>query len=149
MPVRIVVILLTAFLLAGCHSMTKKETGTLIGATAGGIIGSQIGGGSGRLLAIFAGTLIGAMAGSSIGEDMDANDRYRTQHALEYNATEEPATWRNPDTGREYRVTPLRTYTSTQGPCREYEASVEIDGHQETMVGDACRQADGTWKAIN
>lgn len=149
MPARISVILLTALLTTGCQTMTNKESGTLIGATAGGLIGSQFGGGGGQLLAIFAGTLIGAMAGSSIGADMDANDRYQAQHALEHNATAEPTIWRNPDTGREYRVTPLNTYATSQGPCREYETSVEIDGRRETMVGEACRQSDGSWKTVN
>ncbi len=143
------VVMLCAVLLSGCEHMSKKESGTLIGATAGGLIGSQIGGGSGRLLAIFAGTLIGAMAGSEIGADMDANDRHRAQHALEHNPSDEPSTWVNPDTGREYRVTPKRTYVTAQGPCREFETSVKIDDREETLVGEACRQNDGTWKTVN
>lgn len=149
MTARIAAVMLSAFLIVGCESMSNKEKGTLIGATAGGIIGGQVGGGSGRLVAIFAGTLLGAMAGSSIGADMDENDRYRAQHALEHNPSNQSTVWRNPDTGRQYKVTPLRTYATSGGPCREYETSVEIDGRQESMVGKACRQSDGTWKAIN
>lgn len=41
--------------------------GTLLGAAAGGLIGSTIGSGSGRLAATAAGTLIGAAVGGSIG----------------------------------------------------------------------------------
>jgi len=41
--------------------------GTLLGAAAGGLIGSTIGSGSGQLAATAAGTLIGAAVGGSIG----------------------------------------------------------------------------------
>lgn len=65
---------LTIFL-ASCSSMGPNETGgTLIGAGAGALIGSQIGGGSGRIAATALGTLGGAAVGNAIGRQMDSGN---------------------------------------------------------------------------
>lgn len=49
----------------------NQTMGTLLGAAAGGLVGSQIGGGQGRLAAVAAGTLLGAYAGNQIGAQAD------------------------------------------------------------------------------
>jgi surface antigen len=55
--------------------------------------------------------------------------------------------WKNPDTGHSGTVTPTKTYQAPgAGYCREYQATVEIEGKQEKASGKACRQPDGTWK---
>ena len=117
----------------------------------GGVLGSQVGGGNGRTAAIIAGTVVGALIGGSVGRTMDANDRMKAQNAFEYNRSNEPTSWRNPDTGNAYTVTPTRTYTnqSSNQSCREYTTAAVIGGRRETVVGNACRQSDGTWKAVN
>jgi surface antigen len=56
--------------------------------------------------------------------------------------------WRNPDTQYEYAVTPTRTYETAQGPCREYTLDASIGGKTEQIYGNACRQADGSWKIV-
>lgn len=68
-----------ALILTGCETTgPKQQSGAVIGAVAGGLIGSQFGG-SGR--ARLAGGLIGAVAGGviggSIGAQLDAQDRAR------------------------------------------------------------------------
>jgi surface antigen len=71
------------------------------------------------------------------------------QNALETSRAGQTSTWRNPDSGHEGTVTPIRTYqTASNQNCREYETTVTIDGRQERAVGRACRQADGTWKIV-
>jgi len=150
MKIRIPLItLISLTLLMGCEQATKRETGAVVGGIAGGIIGNQIGGGSGRTIAIITGTLLGAYAGSIIGEQMDENDRYRTQKALEASPTNRHTSWKNPDSGNEYTVTPTRTYSTSNGPCREYTTEATIDGKQEIVYGTACRQPDGTWQSAN
>ena len=149
MTVRILALILAAAMASGCQGPTKEQTGAVIGGVAGGVLGNQIGHGSGRTAAVIGGTLIGAMAGGAIGANMDANDRYQAQQALEYTATNQSSSWRNPDSGAQYSVTPVRTYETAQGPCREYETEAIINGRREVVVGNACRQPDGTWKAVN
>jgi surface antigen len=148
MYLRIATILLTGALVAGCN-VTREQTGAVIGGVAGGVLGNQIGHGSGRAAAVIGGTLIGAMVGGAVGRNMDENDRYRAQQALEYTPTNQSTSWRNPDSGTEYTVTPTYTYETTQGPCREYETEAIIDGRRDVVYGKACRQPDGSWQAAN
>jgi uncharacterized protein YcfJ len=63
-------------LLAGCGSTGSKETaGTLLGAAAGGLIGSQFGHGGGRVAGALIGAAAGGLAGNYIGSEMDKDDR--------------------------------------------------------------------------
>ena len=66
---------------------------------------------------------------------------------LERNQVGQSSSWSDPD-GRNYTMTPTDTYYSGSTPCRTYRSSVEIDGQTEILTGKACRQNDGTWKAI-
>ena len=74
----IAAITFTSFVLGACSgSFNKQDSGTVIGALAGGILGNQVGKGSGRVLATVAGAVIGGVVGSEIGKSLDENDRRR------------------------------------------------------------------------
>jgi surface antigen len=135
-------------LLAGCNP-TKQDVGTVVGAGAGAYVGSQIGNGTGQLAAVAIGALLGGFLGGSVGQQMDDLDRYKTQAALEGTPTGSSVEWNNPDTGVNYSVTPTNTYDSSSGPCRDYTTEAVIDGRAEIVHGTACRQADGSWVAMN
>lgn len=142
------VAVLSLSLVACQSSPTQENTGRVIGAVVGGVLGSNVGKGHGRTAAIIAGTILGGYFGGKIGKTMDENDRYRANQAIETNRTHQPSTWRNPDSGHEYTVTPTRTYTSDNGPCRDYTTEVVIDGRRETATGTACRE-NGQWRVVN
>jgi len=73
-----------ALVLTGCQNQpTKEEQAGLVGAIAGGLLGSQVGDGKGRMAAIMAGTIIGHHMGSSLGRTMDEVDRMKANQALE------------------------------------------------------------------
>ena len=74
-----------ALVLMGCE--TKQDTGTLMGAIAGGVIGNQFGKGGGRVASTFAGAVIGGIVGNEIGRSLDTRDRQLAQQA-EYDAWE-------------------------------------------------------------
>jgi surface antigen len=135
--------------LAACSN--HEDTGTVAGAVAGGLIGNQFGHGAGRALATVGGAVVGGLIGNAIGKDMDEEDRRHAMEA-EYRALEEeddePVRWRNEHSGHYGYIKPRRSYRSAGLRCREYEHTVYIDGRPETMVGKACRQSDGTWKAV-
>jgi surface antigen len=123
----------SAALLLACTTVpSKQDQGVMIGAVAGGILGNQVGGGSGRVLATMAGT-----------------DRMNTTAALENVRTGVPSAWVNPDTGYEYVVTPTNTYDGASGPCREYTMNATIGGRTEQVYGTACRQPDGSWQIVS
>ena len=134
----------------GSNVGTKQAVGTVGGAVLGGLLGSQIGGGSGQLWATGAGAVLGALAGSEIGKSLDRADRaymgQTTQASLEHTRSGETSSWQNPDTGHAGTVTPTRTYRDDGTYCREFQQSVTIGGKTEDAYGTACRQPDGTWK---
>ena len=135
--------------LSGCESPpSQQQSGTVIGGVLGGALGSQIGHGSGRAAATVIGTLIGATIGGNVGRSMDQTDRLKTAQALETVRTGRSSTWRNPDTGAEYTVTPTRTRQAAEGPCREYTVDATVAGRPERVYGQACRQKDGSWRVV-
>lgn len=156
------VLLATLLVVSGCASYQgpQEQAGMVIGGIVGGILGSEIAGGGGYrrphrgyygpypapTAAIIAGTIVGAMIGGAIGRSMDETDRLKTAATLETVRTGVPSTWRNPDTGNEYAVTPTKTYETASGPCREYAIDAVIGGKKEKVYGTACRQPDGSWK---
>ena len=142
--------------LGGCQNWQygEKETaGTVIGGVGGAVLGSQVGHGSTRLVATAAGTLLGAWIGNSVGKSLDrADQQYATQtanSALERYPDGQASTWKNPNSGHSGSTTPTRTYQTADGPCREYQTSVVIDGRTQSAYGTACRQPDGSWKVVN
>lgn len=146
----LVIPLVAAVALPGCATQGPREqAGTVIGGVLGGVLGAQVGGGRGRTVAIIAGTLAGAAIGGAVGQSMDANDRRKVAETLEGVRTGVPATWRNPDTGAQYSVTPTRTYETAGGPCREFTTHALIGGKRETVYGTACRQPDGSWRVMS
>ena len=136
--------------LAGCANQQgqQEQGGMVIGGLLGGVLGSQVGKGSGRTVATIVGTMIGATVGGNVGRSMDDNDRLKTAHALETVRTSVPTTWVNPDTRNQYTVTPTRSYEAPAGPCREYTVKAVVGGKPDTIYGQACRQVDGSWKAV-
>lgn len=144
------------FLFAGCtqHMGQKEGAGTLIGATTGALLGSNIGGGEGRVFAVAIGTLAGALFGQEIGRSLDRADRIamgqNAQYALEHTRSNEITRWDNPDSGNSGSMTPTRTYQQASGQyCREYRQTVMIGGQHQEAYGTACRQPDGSWLINN
>ncbi len=144
---------LAAFALGagGCaHQGEREAAGMVIGGVLGGLLGAQVDRDHGpRTAAIIAGTMIGAAVGGSVGASMDDVDRLRAGQTLETVRTGVSSSWRNPDSGIDYRFTPTRTYESADGPCREYTMQALIGGKTQEVYGTACRQADGSWKVEN
>lgn len=143
-------------ILAGCQTSnygTKQTIGTGAGAVAGGLLGSQVGGGSGRLWATGAGVLLGAFLGNEIGASLDAADRLEMQQAQRqaYNTPiGETVTWNNPESGNSGSYTPIRDGRTESGKyCREYQQTIMIGGQQEQAYGVACQQPDGSWEIMN
>jgi phage tail tape-measure protein len=74
----IIPVVLGAMLVSGCQqaTMSKSTGGTLIGAGAGGLLGSQFGSGKGKLIGTAIGVLGGAVLGNSVGTTLDKADTH-------------------------------------------------------------------------
>lgn len=135
--------------LTACGPVNNEGVGTVAGGVVGGLLGSQFGSGAGQVAAAAGGALVGAYLGGQIGKYMDRQDRMEMQNALETAPVGQSVSWKNPDTGNQYRVQPTKTYYVKEQPCREYVTYATINGKSEKIYGRACRQADGTWKVAN
>lgn len=155
---KVITLCLCAAMLTGCSqdmltnrsgNVNKSTVGGLLGAAGGAWIGSNIGGGTGNIVAIAAGTLLGAYAGHSFGSSLDAADEARAnasaQRAFQSNRS---TTWHNPNTQHSGTITPTKTKYVGNSYCREYTQTIRVGGKAQQAYGMACRQADGTWKIV-
>jgi surface antigen len=132
-------------------SNEKALIGGLGAATAGGLLGAAFHLGP---AGIIGGALLGGLAGGAIGNRMDAADRQQqaqaAQKAFETTPSGQSVPWRNPDTGNNGLVTPVRTYQSSNGQyCREFQQTITVGGENHNAYGTACRQPDGSWKIVS
>lgn len=146
-------------LAAACTNMSdsannnpKTTAGTLIGAAGGGLLGSQFGRGSGKLVATGAGVLLGALAGGYLGQQLDDADKTKAQLAQQQ-AYEAPIgtaiAWNNPQTRHYGAVTPIREgYAPGGAYCREFQQAIVVNGETQQAYGRACRQPDNSWQIV-
>ncbi len=112
----------------------------------GGVVGSQVGRGETRPVAILVGGILGAVVGAKIGREMDESDRACIGHALELAADGQPVAWTNGATGVAYRLVPGRSQHSGGAPCRSFTTALASGGRSETVGGSACRGTGGEWQ---
>ena len=144
--------------LSGCQTLNnlelnKENLGAASGAVLGGVLGSKVGDGSGQLWATGVGVLVGGLIGSEIGRSLDRADLNYLNNAntrAHSAPLGETISWNNPQSGNYGTVTPKRDGQSSDGSyCREYQQTIYVGGRQETAVGTACKQADGTWRIVS
>lgn len=157
--------------LAHAHDSTMWSTA--VGASLGGLVGSTIGKGSGRLAATGAGVFLGGAIGNSVGRSLDraasprvyAYDAYTPRfhsYTPTYVAPPGPPPPRivyvEPRTV-EYRrsASPVYIQEGYVGPpgsnrlgrqCREFTQRIRIDGQLVESYGTACLGSDGTWRIV-
>ncbi len=132
----------------------RENTGTLLGAGTGALLGAAVaGGGTGdRLAGAAIGGLLGGLVGNRIGAALDDEDKRRAyaaqMDALERGPSGAPVAWKNPDSGRYGSIVPGPAYQNAGRNCRSYTHTIYIDGRPETSRGTACRNGDGTWTPV-
>lgn len=150
-------VVMTASTLGACAQggvgVSNEGLGNLGGAVAGGLLGSQFGGGSGKIFTSVGGALLGAWAGGAIVRNLSQADQgyYNQAAGQAYNAPNgQTITWVNPQSGAQGTITPVRTgQTSSGALCREYQQTITVGGRTERAYGTACRQADGSWQIVS
>jgi surface antigen len=158
---RIAAVAMLGFSLAACAGSPdgtgpgpRENTGTLLGAGSGALLGAAVaGGGTGnRLAGAAVGGLLGGLIGNRIGASMDDEDKKRAyeaqMNALERGQSGAPVTWRNPDSGRYGTIVPGPAYQQMDRSCRSFTHTIYLDGRPETVRSTACRNPDGTWSSV-
>lgn len=151
---RFIAITTVLLLLGGCTGGPKQNIGTIAGGIGGALLGSQFGGGKGRVVATAIGAIAGSMIGSSIGRFMDEKDKQLAsqtiQNSLETQPDNSASTWKNPNNQHQGTVIVKRTQEMPRQHkvCRDYVHTVIIDGKKERVHGRACRDmrdVKGQW----
>jgi surface antigen len=138
----ILIVLIILVLSSSCMT-TKGQKGAAGGAVGGAILGQLIGRDTEATLI---GAAVGGMIGYIIGNEMDKYDREQLNRTYESSPSYERTSWKNPDTGKEYAVTPRPAYQDStyDRVCRPAEIEAVIDGKKETTEAIACRE-NGRW----
>lgn len=138
---------ITGLVLTGCQA-NNAQIGSTTGAVLGGVLGNQVGKGRGKTAATILGTIIGSSIGGSIGRNMDAQDQQYVNNAV-YSGQQ--TSWKNPNTGYSYTATPGQVYNANvqgqQTVCRPVTVVGYIDGQQQNIQMNACRDGSGQWRA--
>jgi surface antigen len=121
---------------------TESQTGTAVGAGAGGLIGAAAGGWQGALF----GAAVGGLLGYGVGRSVEVENERRMEYALE---ADRQSRWTNPDTGYVYTVEPQPIYYDRGRSCRQFSMVAEIDGRPRNVYGTACRTAEGRWDVVS
>lgn len=123
-----------------CNSET---VGRVLGGVTGAVLGSQVGGGSGRTWATVGGAVAGVLLGGEVGRRIDAGNQACIGQALELAPTGQRVEW--PAGGERYAVVPGAAVERNGTYCRPYEAQVRAGSGWQTTRGTACRRHDGVW----
>lgn len=136
-------VFLLLFLLSSCA--TRSQTGAAGGLAAGTVVGPAIGHNTeATLVGATAGTLIGFI----VGNEMDKYDREQLNHSYERGMSGQGSSWVNPESGNQYRVVPESAYQepASQRICRRAKIDAFIKGKPQTANTTACRGKDGQWE---
>ncbi|TCK04130.1 SH3 domain-containing protein [Marinobacterium mangrovicola] len=139
-----VLILASVVAASGCSTMSqqnslfsKENIGTVLGSGVGILVGSQVGGGNGRRLAMIAGAIAGGMLGKQIGANLDERDRQalalETQKALLTAKDGEAQHWKSNHSDASATITPVSTQTRKQSAGLKRTAKV-VNVDQLTLV---------------
>ena len=151
-------ILCLALGLAGCElgdRENKRALGTLMGLGLGGTLGFSLGGSTFPeqflTTTLFAGG--GAVAGYYLAEKLLPQDSEKLDstafNALNVSESGQTVTWGQEGKGAWGTFTPMRDFISEAGmPCREYIATINLDGEFGEIHEAACQLDNGNWRTV-
>jgi surface antigen len=122
------------------------NTGTILGAAGGGIIGGVASHGNG--LGIIGGALLGGLAGNAVSRDMDCNDQQPAARSYDrsfHGRVGQRNDWQSEDQDHGYTVTD-REYYRGRRLCRDFTQVTYRNGREMDEHGTACRNRDGQWE---
>ncbi len=124
----------------------NTAAGTVMGAIAGGLIGSGVSHGNGG--AVVGGVILGGLAGNAISSNLNCDDRRAAMSSYSVGfegRIGERRSWRNRNAGSYGTFTPTREFTRDGNTCREFRESGYSNRRSYNHTGTACRHNDGNW----
>lgn len=163
--------LLTLVVAAPAMADDSQFVSTVVGASLGGLVGSSIGHGDGRLAATGAGIIIGGAIGNELGRpsyayarpygyapsyysyDMFPSGTYNNYPYDMYSSrgygVYQPTYVAPPDLPPQPQPQPVTYIDDDSGNyCRQYSQTIRIGNHVQESYGTACLQPDGSWHIV-
>ncbi|MBC8209329.1 MAG: glycine zipper 2TM domain-containing protein [Desulfobulbaceae bacterium] len=144
----LLILTLTLLTTSCANQENNAQSGIALGALGGALLGQAIGHDTEATLI---GAAVGTMLGYIVGNEMDKYDREQLNHTYERGVSGQKNSWKNPDSGNYYEVTPQPAYVEpkAQRTCRQAEIIAIIDGQPEKTYTTACRDNSGHWQLQN
>ena len=146
--------------LSACETTGQKQNfGAILGAAGGGLLGSTIGSGSGRLAATAAGAALGGLFGSETGKSLDRAD---AAYARQYQGNTSQVPLAPPAGYPAYTAPPAYSSAIPSAPVRPVSPQASdvqpfgrsssaptsckpLVGEPGSRIAYACQAADGNW----
>jgi len=161
------VVLVAGLLMPAAACQTNEQTGGLVGAGGGALLGGLVGQAAGHsttstLIGAGIGAVGGYFIGTAIGRQLDEADQKRAAHATQqalaqpvYYPAGQPATlpkqsekWSSDHSGDSGSAKVVAAQqTASGGECRMVREVAYIKGQEVTQDSRYCRGADGSWVA--
>jgi surface antigen len=132
---------------ADACSGKSHETGTILGAIGGGLIGNAAS--NGNAGGVVAGAILGGLAGNAIARDIDCRDRpyaERSYRASFSGNVGRQYGWRNGN-NHGYIVS-NRQYNRRAEVCRDFTQVTYIGRREIVRHGTACRSRGSDWRIL-
>jgi surface antigen len=159
--------LIALLLTSGCQ--TNEQTGGLVGASGGALLGGALGeaighSGTGTLLGASLGALGGYFVGTAIGRQLNEADRKRATEAthealaqpvyfsadptVSPRLPKQPAQWKSDRSGVSGAAKVVAAQRTTDGgECRTVREVAYIKGREVPQTSRYCRGPEGDWVA--
>ncbi len=149
----IIFISLTFFLFSCENTNDKKVFGQIVGAAVGGYLGSKVGSGITKDIAVILGGATGYILGGRVIEILNESEKNEFNDVIEDSLNYEPdnsiKSWESSQDNETYgEVTPLNNYSIKEKECRDFKKIIRKAGEIYEEVSTACRNEQGDWILI-
>lgn len=125
----------------------RDTIAAVVGGAVGGAIANRVAD-EHKLVATLIGITAGAVIGHRIGRELDERDRACVGHALEIGRPGQAVVWTNASTGVRYELVPGVDKPRGGAACREFKL-VGVRGSQRaSKTGLACQSSPGAWRIV-
>ena len=125
----------------------RQEIATVVGGIVGGAIASRVAD-ENRTVATIIGITAGALIGNRIGRELDEADRSCVGHALEIGHTGRLVVWTNDSTGVRYELAPGAAHARNGAACRQFTMKAVAGRQTSSRRGLACQSQPGVWQIV-
>lgn len=125
----------------------RDTIAAVVGGAVGGAIANRVAD-EHKTVATLIGITAGAVIGHRIGRELDERDRACVGHALEIGRAGQTVVWTNAATGVHYELVPGADRRRGDAECREFNLVGARGSQRASRTGLACQSSPGAWRIV-